>query len=110
MPPSSCSRFWSARSTSACASSVRPELLRIAARFCCAGPAMPLPFRCVTNASKRSALEPEEELLALEAAGVADELPVGTDHPVAGEDDRDRVLVHRAADRAGGPGMAGLRG
>src|SRR3954452_18374049 len=55
------------------------------------------------------ALEPEQGLLALEPPGVAGQAPVRPDHAVAREDDRDRVAIHCAADRARGLRAAHLR-
>ena len=49
-------------------------------------------------------LQPQEELLVVQPAGVAAEAAVRADHPVAGHDDRDRVR------RAGVPGGAGRPG
>src|SRR5687768_11787143 len=46
-------------------------------------------------------LEFEERPLALEPAGVAHEGAVLADDPVAGDDDRERVLPDRLADVAG---------
>src|SRR6266702_1386351 len=43
--------------------------------------------------SEQRALEPEQRLLAVQAAAVADELAVRADHPVAREHDRQRVSV-----------------
>ena len=54
--------------------------------------------------SKR-ALEAEQRLLALQAAGVADQAPARAHDAVARHDDRDRVAVERAAD---GPRRARL--
>jgi pycsar effector protein len=54
-------------------------------------------------------LQPEERLLALEASGVPDQRSARPDHAMAGEDDRDRVPVHRPADRAGRLRAADLR-
>src|SRR2546426_12513854 len=48
------------------------------------------------------ALQLEQLLLAVEAAAIADELPVGTDHAVAWQDDRQRVPVHDRSDRTCG--------
>src|SRR5205085_8427390 len=49
------------------------------------------------------AFEPQQRFLAVEAAAVADELPVRADHAVAWEDDRKRVAVHHRADGARRP-------
>lgn len=48
--------------------------------------------------------------LGLEPAGKACERAVGADHPVAGSDDRDRVLAVRRADGARGARLAGRAG
>src|SRR5437016_4211040 len=45
-------------------------------------------------------LQPEELSLDAEAARVAPDPPAGRDHAMAGDDDRDRVLAERLADRA----------
>src|SRR5947208_7776459 len=44
----------------------------------------------------------QKRLFAVQAAAVADELPVGTYHPVAREHDRQRIPVHHGADGPGG--------
>ena len=46
-------------------------------------------------------LELEQRALRREAAGVAGQRAVGADHPVAGDDDRQRVAAGRGADGAG---------
>src|SRR5690348_1951305 len=58
---------------------------------------------------ERHALQSQQCFLTVEAAGVADEPAVRADHAVTGEDDRDRVAVHRPADRSGGVRLADLR-
>src|SRR5439155_1423400 len=55
------------------------------------------------------AFEPEQRLLTLEAAGVARELPVRTDHAMARQDDRQRVAVHDHSDGASGTWPRGAR-
>src|SRR5436309_1773960 len=57
---------------------------------------------CRQTLLKDGALEPQERLLAVEAAGVADELPVRAHDAVAREDDRQRVAVHHHSDRTRG--------
>src|SRR6185295_9144774 len=56
------------------------------------------------------ALEAEEELLPLEAAGVADEATARADDPVARNHDRHRVSVQRSADRPRGLRLPDTRG
>src|SRR6266496_1975300 len=55
------------------------------------------------RALEQSTLQPQQPLLAVEAAAVADEAAARSDDPMAGEDDRDRVAVHH---RAHGPRRA----
>src|SRR5207244_1766812 len=55
------------------------------------------------------AFEPEQRLLTLEAAGVARELSVRTDHAMARQDDRQRVAVHDHSDGASGTWPRGAR-
>src|SRR5262245_14457337 len=50
----------------------------------------------------------EQPALAVHAAAVAGETPVGADHAVAGNHDRHRVVVIREADGAGGLGLIHL--
>src|SRR5439155_15546631 len=45
------------------------------------------------------AFQPQEHLLAIEAAPVAGEAPVRADHAVARQDDRERIAVHDRAHR-----------
>ena len=54
-------------------------------------------------ASIEHALDPQQQLLALQAAGVAAEPAAGAQHPVAGHDDRDRVGAQRVAGGARRP-------
>ena len=49
------------------------------------------------------ALQLQQRLLAVQAAAVPGQRTVGTDNPVAGDDDRDRVAAVGGADRAGPP-------
>src|SRR5580765_1550562 len=56
--------------------------------------------RCMWPSLQDRALEPEQLFLAVETAGVADELAVRADHAVARKDDRQWVSVHHRADRA----------
>src|SRR5580765_2119580 len=56
--------------------------------------------RCMWPSLQDRALEPEQLFLAVETAGVADELAVRADHAVARKDDRQWVSVHHRADGA----------
>src|SRR6478609_79140 len=56
------------------------------------------PARGLRLAADRPALEVEQGLLALQAAAVAGQRAVGADHPVTGDDDRDRVAPVAGAD------------
>ena len=72
-------------------------------------PGLALPFGRTPPRNRRRpepapALQLEQEPLALDAARVAGELPARTDHPVARDDDRDRVPPVGHADRARGAG------
>src|SRR4051795_3982961 len=59
------------------------------------------------SSEQRVLLDLEQGLLALDAAGVAGQRAVGTDHAVARDDDRDRVAAVGQADGArGGVGLA----
>ena len=58
---------------------------------------------------EQGALQPEEPLLAVEAAAVAGEAAVRAHHAVAREDDRQRVAVHHRADRSCRPRPGGSR-
>src|SRR3954470_14427223 len=59
--------------------------------------------RCMWPSLQDRALEPEQFFLAIEPAGVADELAVRADHAVARQDDRQWVSVHHRADGARRP-------
>src|SRR5688572_12331293 len=59
-----------------------------------------------TFSDEGGAFQLEQQLLALEASGVADETARRADHAVARDDDRHRVPVERATDGAGGPRLA----
>src|SRR6476661_7382167 len=61
------------------------------------------------QALERDALQAEQLHLAVEAAGIAGETSVRADYAVARQHDRNRVAVHRAADRARGARLADLR-
>src|SRR4029079_8431781 len=52
--------------------------------------------------SQHCALEPQQLLLPLEPAAVADEAARGADDAMAREDDRERIAVHHHADGARG--------
>jgi len=55
-------------------------------------------------------LDGQEGALGAQATGVSRERAVGADHPVARDDDRQRVEVVRAADGARGGGPADAAG
>src|SRR5690348_15097340 len=59
-------------------------------------------------ADRAQALDLQKLPLASDPAGVSAELPAGTEHPVAGHDDRQGVgaeRVARGAESAGAPGL-----
>src|SRR5213592_1490534 len=65
-----------------------------------AGRAVATLHPCPSARRRQRALQAEELSLDAEAARVAPDPPAGRDHAMAGDDDRDRVLAERLADRA----------
>src|SRR4051812_37940154 len=66
--------------------------------------------RITSRLGEKPAFQPKKELLALEAAGIADQAPARPDDAMARDDDRDGIAVERAADRPGGTRLADAGG